>query len=120
MKGVEIVVRGSIGHVGGFMAQRGTLVVCGDAGEGLGDSIYETRVYVRGEVAGLGADCIEKEMRDEHRSELGELLGRAEVDADPGDFRRYGSARQLYTFDVDNAGRTTDDRVRRAQQAGGV
>ena len=104
MKGVEIVVGGSIGHVGGFMAQRGTLVVCGDAGEGLGDSIYEARVYVRGEVAGLGADCIEKEMRDEHRAELGDLLRRADADADPGDFRRYGSARRLYTFDVDNAG----------------
>ena len=104
MKGVEIVVLGSIGHVGGFMAQRGTLVVCGDAGEGLGDSIYEARVYVRGEVAGLGADCVAKEMRDEHRAELGELLERGEADADPADFRRYGSARQLYTFDVDNAG----------------
>ena len=33
-----------------------------------------------------------------------ELLERAEADADPGDFRRYGSARQLYTFHVDNAG----------------
>jgi methylamine---glutamate N-methyltransferase subunit B len=104
MKGVEIVVHGAIGHVGGFMAQRGALVVCGDAGEGLGDSIYEAHVYVRGEVAGLGADCVEKEMRDEHRAELGELLRRAEADADPADFRRYGSARRLYTFDVDNAG----------------
>ena len=104
MKGVEIVVRGSIGHAGGFMAQRGTLVVCGDAGHDLGDSIYETRVYVRGEVASLGADCIEKEMRDVHRSELDDLLHRAEVDADPADFRRYGSARQLYTFHIDNAG----------------
>jgi len=104
MKGVEIVVGGSIGHVGGFMAQRGTLVVCGDAGAGLGDSIYEARVYVRGEVAGLGADCVEKELRDEHRAELADLLRRADADADPADFRRYGSARRLYTFDVDNAG----------------
>jgi glutamate synthase domain-containing protein 3 len=104
MKGVDIVVHGSVGHVAGFMAQRGTLVVCGDAGEGLGDSIYEARVYVRGEVAGLGADCIEKEMGDEHRAQLAELLESAEADADPGDFRRYGSARQLYTFKVDNAG----------------
>ena len=104
MKGVDIVVHGSIGHVAAFMAQRGTLVVCGDAGEGLGDSIYEARVYVRGEVAGLGADCIEKEMGDEHRAQLGELLERAEADVDPGEFRRFGSARQLYTFKVDNAG----------------
>ncbi len=48
------------------MAQTGCLVVCGDAGEALGDSIYEARLYVRGSVASLGADCIEKEMRDEH------------------------------------------------------
>ena len=31
LKGAEVVVRGSIGHAGGFLAQRGTLVVCGDA-----------------------------------------------------------------------------------------
>lgn len=104
MKGVDIVVRGSIGHVGAFMAQKGTLVVCGDAGEDLGDSIYETRVYVRGDVASLGADCVEKEMRPEHRAQLTELLASAEVDADPAQFRRYGSARRLYTFKVDNAG----------------
>ena len=104
MKGIEIVVHGSIGHVGAFMAQKGALVVCGDAGEGLGDSIYEAHLYVRGEVAALGADCVEKEMRSEHLAELTRLLELGEADADPADFRRYGSARQLYNFKVDNAG----------------
>jgi glutamate synthase domain-containing protein 3 len=47
MKGVDIVVRGSIGHMSAFMAQRGCLVVCGDAGDALGDSIYEAHLYVR-------------------------------------------------------------------------
>jgi methylamine---glutamate N-methyltransferase subunit B len=104
MKGVDIVVRGSVGHLTGFMAQTGRLVVCGEAGEALGDSIYEARLYVRGAVAGLGADCVEKELRDEHRDELAELLREAGFDDfDPGDFRRYGSARELYTFKVDNA-----------------
>jgi glutamate synthase domain-containing protein 3 len=104
MKGIDIVVRGSVGHLSGFMAQTGRLVVCGDAGEALGDSIYEARLYVRGSVEGLGADCVEKELRDEHRAELGELLAAAGFDdVDPGEFRRYGSARQLYTFKVDNA-----------------
>ena len=102
MKGVDIVVRGSVGHMSAFMAQTGRLVVCGDAGDALGDSIYEARLYVRGSVAGLGADCIEKELRDEHLAELRELLGRAGVAADPGEFRRYGSARQLYNFKIDN------------------
>ena len=105
MKGVDIVVRGSIGHMSAFMAQRGCLVVCGDAGEALGDSIYETHIYVRGEVASLGADCVEKELRDNHAAELRSLLERAGFDdLDPGAFRRYGSARQLYNFKVDNAG----------------
>jgi glutamate synthase domain-containing protein 3 len=104
MKGVDIVVRGSVGHMSAFMAQKGRLVVCGDAGEALGDSIYEARLYVRGEVAGLGADCVEKELRDEHVAELGELLERAEVEGcEPSQFRRYGSARRLYNFNVDNA-----------------
>jgi methylamine---glutamate N-methyltransferase subunit B len=105
MKGVDIVVRGSVGHMSAFMAQTGRLVICGDAGDALGDSIYEARLYVGGSVRSLGADCVEKEMRDEHVAELRELLDRAGIaDADPATFRRYGSARQLYTFKVDNAG----------------
>ncbi len=105
MKGVDVVVQGSVGHMSAFMAQKGCLVVCGDAGEALGDSIYETRVYVRGAAHSLGADCVEKELRDEHVAELRALLDRAGVaGAEPAEFRRYGSARKLYTFDVDNAG----------------
>jgi methylamine---glutamate N-methyltransferase subunit B len=105
MKGVDIVVRGKVGHMSAFMAQRGNLVVCGDAGDALGDSIYEAHLYVRGAVGGLGADCIEKELREHHLAELGALLERAGFDdIDPADFRRYGSARQLYNFKIDNAG----------------
>ena len=104
MKGVDIVVGGNIGHASAFMAQAGRLVVCGDAGEGLGDSIYETRIYVQGTVASLGADCVEKPVRAEHLAELAELLARAGRTDDPAAFRRYGSARTLYHFHVDNAG----------------
>ena len=105
LKGADIVVRGSVGHMSAFMAQRGSLVVCGDAGESLGDSLYEARLYVRGSVAALGADCVEKEMRSEHVTQVRELLARAEIeDVDPAEFRRYGSARRLYNFHVDNLG----------------
>lgn len=103
MKGVDIVVGGSIGHMSCFMGQAGRLVVCGDAGDALGDSLYEVRIYVKGEVKSLGSDCIEKEMRAEHLVELKELLNRAGFDEDPAAFKRYGSARQLYNFKVDNA-----------------
>jgi methylamine---glutamate N-methyltransferase subunit B len=99
------VVKGSVGHMSAFMAQAGTMVVLGDAGDAFGDSLYEARLFVRGKVKSLGADCIEKEMRDEHRAALGKLLDAAGVKGvDPAEFRRYGSARQLYHFHVDNAG----------------
>lgn len=103
MKGIDIVVHGSIGHMSAFMAQSGNLVVLGDAGDALGDSIYEARLFVRGKVKSLGADCIEKEMRPEHVEILRDLLARAECAADPSEFRRYGSARTLYNFHIDNA-----------------
>ncbi len=103
MKGIDIVVHGNIGHMSAFMAQAGNLVVCGDAGDALGDSLYEAGLFVRGSVKSLGADCIEKEMRPEHLELLKDLLDRAGSDAKPEEFKRYGSARQLYNFDIDNA-----------------
>jgi methylamine---glutamate N-methyltransferase subunit B len=103
MKGVDIVVGGDVGHMSAFMGQAGRLVVCGDAGDALGDSLYEARIYVAGSVKSLGADCVEKEIRPEDLAELTGLLAAAGLDADPRDFRRYGSARRLYNFHVDNA-----------------
>ena len=91
MKGIDIVVGGSVGHMSAFMAQAGCLVICGDAGEALGDSIYEARLYVAGKVTSLGADCVEKEMTPHHFDKLTRR------------FRRYGSARKLYNFNIDNA-----------------
>ena len=104
MKGINIVVHGNIGHMSAFMAQSGNLVVCGDAGDALGDSLYEARLFVRGSVKSLGADCIEKEMRPEHLEVLKDLLEQAGADAKPEEFKRYGSARTLYNFNIDNAG----------------
>ena len=104
MKGIDIVVHGSIGHMSAFMAQSGNLVVLGDAGDALGDSIYEARLFVRGKVASLGADCIEKELRPEHIALLEDLLERAGVSGVKAEeFTRYGSARTLYNFNIDNA-----------------
>ncbi len=105
MKGVDIVVGGNVGHMSAFMAQAGNLVVCGDAAGDLGDSIYEAQIFVRGDVESLGADCVEKEMRPEHRELLTLLLGAAApvtrgVFAE--EFRRFGSARRLYNFAVDD------------------
>lgn len=104
MKGIDIVVKGSIGHMSAFMGQSGHLVVCGDAGEALGDSLYEAKLFVRGTVKSLGADCIEKDLHPEHVEKLAELLAKAGItDVKPVEFKRYGSARKLYNFNIDNA-----------------
>jgi len=87
-----------------FMAQAGTLVVLGDTGDALGDSLYEARIFVRGKVNSLGSDCVEKQLREEHKEKLGKLLEDAGLagEVDPSDFRRYGSGRTLYHFHMDN------------------
>jgi methylamine---glutamate N-methyltransferase subunit B len=98
-------VKGSVGHLSAFMAQAGNLVVLGDAGEALGDSIYEAHLYVRGNVKSLGSDCIEKPLQEHHKAQLRKLLDSASVNgAEVGEFRRYGSARRLYHFHMENLG----------------
>ena len=43
-------------------------------------SLYEARLFVRGTVNSLGADCIEKPLGDEHKKTLGKLLEEAGLD----------------------------------------
>ena len=102
MKGINIVVKGSVGHNSAFMAQSGNLVICGDADDGLGDSIYETKIFLKGKIKNLGSDCVEKEMKDEHIKILSKLLIDSGINESPYNFRRYGSGRKLYNFDVKN------------------
>ena len=87
----------------GFMAQSGTLLVCGDAGEALGDSIYETNIYVAGKITSLGADCVEKKITKTHINKINFLLKKGNIKKYTfKNFRRYGSARKLYNFKIDN------------------
>jgi glutamate synthase domain-containing protein 3 len=106
IRGLNIVVKRSIGHMSAFMAQAGNLVVLGDAGDAFGDSIYEARLYLRGKAKSLGTDCVMKDMRDEHKASLRKLLDAAGIGGtvDVSEFRRYGSARSLYNFHISNLG----------------
>jgi glutamate synthase domain-containing protein 3 len=101
LKGADIVVGGSVGHVSGFMAQAGRMVICGDAAAGLGDSIYEAVIYVRGQVSSLGADAREEPMSEADCAAVGALLRRAEINLPASEFKRIASARSLYHWNVD-------------------
>ena len=102
MKGVDIVVKGNIGHMSCFMGQSGNLVVLGDAGLSLGDSIYEAKIFVRGKVKSLGADCVEKKLKKDDITLLKNLLIKSNCNLDPSEFKKYGSARKLYNFNINN------------------
>jgi glutamate synthase domain-containing protein 3 len=101
LKGADIVVGGDVGSFSAFMAQAGRLVVCGDAGEGLGDSIYEAVLYVRGSIRSLGADAQVVPMTAEDLSAVAELLEAAKLAHDPRQFKRVSSARTLYHWNAD-------------------
>ena len=104
MKGIDIIVKGSVGHMSAFMAQKGNLIVFGDADADLGDSIYEAKIFVKGKVKSLGADCIEKEMDEKNIQILKNIFKENNIKEDPKNFKRYGSARNLYNFKIDNVG----------------
>ncbi|HJT30915.1 MAG TPA: hypothetical protein VJ783_02530 [Pirellulales bacterium] len=101
LKGADVVVGGDVGHVSAFMAQAGRLVVCGDAGAGLGDSLYEAVIYVRGKIHSLGADAREEAMSENDLTELDKLLAAAGMDCAARDFKRVASARTLYHWHSD-------------------
>ena len=110
-----VVIEGDASQYAGATGRGGLLVIKGNAASRCGismkgidivvcGSIYEAKLFVRGSVKSLGADCIEKEMKPKHLKLLAELLDKAGVtDAKPEDFKRYGSARTLYNFNIDNA-----------------
>ncbi len=116
MKGSNIVIKGSVGHMSGFMGQAGTMVICGDAGDALGDSCYELTVFVKGTVKSLGTDCEQKLMDSDAAALLQKLLQQAGVTLSPADFKRYGPARKLYNFNVDDVN-AHDPRRKKSQVA---
>jgi glutamate synthase domain-containing protein 3 len=101
LKGADIVVGGNVGSFSAFMAQAGHLVVCGDAGDGLGDSLYEAVIYVRGTIKSLGADAQLEPMSEVDYQAVAELLDKAGFSYDPKEFKRVASARQLYHWNAD-------------------
>ena len=82
----------------GFMMQKGVLIVCGDAGPGLADSMYAGTVFLAGVHGELGADAVIEEVVAEDRELLGAALDRFKVAAPPRGFRKVVSARRLWNF----------------------
>jgi glutamate synthase domain-containing protein 3 len=101
LKGGTVVVAGDVGHMSGFMAQAGTILVGGNAGDALGDSLYETVIYVAGDIASLGSDARVEDLGDDDVRVVSDLVKTAGFDhVDPENVKRVASAKQLYNFDA--------------------
>ncbi len=102
LKGGDIVVGGSVGSFSAFMAQAGRMVVCGDAGDGLGDSLYEAVLYVKGSIQSLGADAQIEPMGEADLKAVTDLLSQAGFSQHKAaDFKRVASKRELYHWNAD-------------------
>ena len=100
LKGGTVLVGGDVGHMSGFMAQAG---VPGRRRRrhALGDSLYETVIYVAGLIAPLGSDAQVEDLTADDVLTVKRLADQAGFDhIDPESVFRVASARRLYNFDA--------------------
>jgi glutamate synthase domain-containing protein 3 len=83
------------------MAQAGRMLICGDAGDALGDSIYEAVLYVRGEIRSLGADARVEPMGAADHDSVRDLLQVAGLSYASSEFKRVASSRELYHWNAE-------------------
>jgi glutamate synthase domain-containing protein 3 len=98
MKGGTLLIGGSCGYMAGFMMQKGRLIVCGDTGEALADSMYEGVVFVGGKIGALGNDAVVEEPTAEDSASLKDLLTTYKI-AGPASFKKVVAGRKLWNFD---------------------
>ncbi len=97
MKGGTLLVGGNVGPAAGFMMQKGRIIVCGDAADGVADSMYEGTIYVGGQVGRPGSDVVEEQTSEPEQDEILALLDFWKLAAPPS-FRRLVSGRALWNF----------------------
>jgi hypothetical protein len=77
------------------------MLIGGDAGNALGDSLYEAVIYVAGKIASLGSDARVEELADSDVQLVKDLVKLSGFDhIEPENVTRVASARQLYNFDA--------------------
>jgi glutamate synthase domain-containing protein 3 len=101
MKGGTILIGGRTGAFSGFMMQRGRIVVLGDAGKNLGDSMYDGIIYVGGAITSLGVDAVPAEMTGLDVTWLDRKLARFSLEAPNGvqNMRKIVAGKQLWNYD---------------------
>ena len=98
-KGGTIIALGSAGINTGFMMQRGRQIICGDVNDGLGDSMYDGVIYVGGNVASLGVDCVPGEMNDDDVEFINRKFRIYDLGTPP-DLKKFECGKVLHNYDA--------------------
>ena len=100
-KGGTIIVGGKTGAFTGFMMQRGRMIILGDAGINLGDSMYDGTIYVGGKIEGLGVDAVPADLNDLDRKWLKSKLDLYGMEAPHGidNIQKIVAGKQLWNYD---------------------
>jgi glutamate synthase domain-containing protein 3 len=77
--------------------QKGTIIICGDAGPAIGDSMYDGTIFVAGSVAQPGNDAAVGEPSAADSAMIAEALVRYGL-PHPGHFKKITSGRRLWNF----------------------
>jgi glutamate synthase domain-containing protein 3 len=85
----------------GFMMQRGRMVILGDAGPNLGDSMYDGTIYIAGKYESLGVDAVESEITDIDIQWLSKKLSIYGLKVPNGveNMRKITSGKRLWNYD---------------------
>lgn len=89
------------GALSGFMMQRGRMVVCGNAGKNLGDSMYDGTIYIGGEIRSLGVDAVPSPLTQLDKDWLTRKLSQYDLMPDKGvdHFTKIVARKQLWNYD---------------------
>ena len=81
--------------------QRGRIVILGDVGINLGDSMYDGTIFIGGKIGSFGSDAIEAELTESDIGWLKRKLKVAEIDRkiDFSKMTKIVSGKKLWNYD---------------------
>ena len=74
-----MIIGGDAGAFTGFMMQRGRIIILGNVGINLGDSMYDGTIFVGGKIKSLGSDAVKSLLTSQDTDWLKRKLKVAEI-----------------------------------------
>ena len=109
IRGGDLICKGSVGaRTGidagaftGFMMQRGRIIVLGNVGINLGDSMYDGTIFVGGKIGSFGSDAVTSDLTSSDKDWLKRKLKVAEIgeNFDVSKMTKIVAGKKLWNYD---------------------